>query len=412
MEIETHRGEVVLAAEGDAVLLGGDPAAVQLVVRELERLTGPGARRLKGAAADSTSALATVWGLHASAAEYVRFSPEAMQRLRELGRIPSSSNTGYFRSFVRDGRLFAGNLDWAPVDVNPTQALMVQQAALAFALRAAIRDVAEAVQRVEGKVDILVNMVRAERAGQVLADQRRLRRQLDLAETWGSVSDTDWAAIAAIGQGIEQLIEMTRSYLRTMLDDDAAVLVRSRVEELSELERGYLREQLALLVISEDNLALWQRLRLIRITGSEPNHIASVTEDARRALDEHQHADEQLLSDLRTRVDSLSRRTGFEGLAIRKKHELAAREERVLEVLSWFAAQRSMDWVLHDHQEMPGLAESVGLAKAELTHRLKSLRGVARRDRDGADAATAAAHPEIGAATEDPDSDEDNRPTS
>ena len=366
--------EIVLAQDGNALMIGGPPSAVAGVVRELERIAGPNAQKIGKAAADAASVLSMLWS-SAQTTEYVRLSPSAMAKLKEYGAIPSAEGSGFFRSFVKDGAKFAGNLDWAPADFNPTQALMVQQAALAFALRAAIRDVAAAVERVEGKVDVLVSLVRAERVGQVLADQRRLRRHLDLYESTGQLSETDWVAIATIGQGIEQAIEMTRAYVRLLLeDDDSKVLVKSRLEALEELEDRYLREQLALLALSEDNLALWQRLRLIRMSVAEPDHMPGVVQDAKRSIEEHQRADEELLDALRARVDELCKRTGLEGLAVRKKGELAARESSVRDTLAWFAAQRSMDWKLDPNAAMPSLKESLSTAKREATSRLRSLR--------------------------------------
>ncbi len=84
---------------------------------------------------------------------------------REHGAIPIED--GFFRSFVRSGPLrnspFAGHLDWKPVELGPEQALAMQTMVVYLALRAAINDLTAAVERVEGKLDKLVTLARAER---------------------------------------------------------------------------------------------------------------------------------------------------------------------------------------------------------------------------------------------------------
>ncbi len=166
--------EVVVA--GNGIVVQGDPSAVTAFVdAAMDVVPSTRPRRVL---ADGLAVAGSVAAFRQTYREYFEFSPRALALLKEHGAIPTED--GYFRSFVRSGPKgnspFAGHLDWRQIDLGPEQALAVQTAVATLALRAAIAEVAEAVERVEGKVDTLVSLARAERLGHVLGDRPRRAR--------------------------------------------------------------------------------------------------------------------------------------------------------------------------------------------------------------------------------------------
>lgn len=146
--------ELVLVADDDGLLVSGPPADVETLVAAMTQAAGPGVAA-SGIApvADLAAAAGSIAAFAVTACEYVRHTESSRAAIREHGLIPGEGK-GVFRSFVRtEGGQFAKNLDWTKVDVGPERALSLQVAAVALALRIAIKEVQAAVERVEGKVD-------------------------------------------------------------------------------------------------------------------------------------------------------------------------------------------------------------------------------------------------------------------
>ena len=216
--------------------------------------------------------------------EYFEFSERALKLLKEHGAIPTKD--GYFRSFVHNGKALAGHLDWKPVNLGPEQALSLQAAAGQLALRAAIKEVTVALERIEGKIDKLADLAEAERLGAVVADRATLQPLVERVRSSGKLSSTDWSTVASLGPWIARDVETLRAYiLRQLKDVKDSSLVRSRAGEAEELTDRLLKESLALLVVAEQNYALWQELRLAHAVNHEPAATASVTSDIRDQLE-------------------------------------------------------------------------------------------------------------------------------
>ena len=203
--------------------------------------------------------------------------------LKENGTIATGDGT--YWGFVRDAEHFAGNLDWKSVNLGPEQALGLQAVAAQLALRAAIKEVMVALERIEGKIDKLAALADAERLGAVVADRATLQPLVDRVRSSGKLSSTDWATVAPLGPLIARDIETLRTYiLRQLKDVRASSFVRIRAGEAEELTDRLLKESLALLVVAEQNYALWQELRLAHAVNHEPIAMADVTSDIHRQL--------------------------------------------------------------------------------------------------------------------------------
>ena len=164
------------------MLISGGAPAVDALVR---RLTTPEPGQPSSLVpTDATDALAVFSSGFAdgattlpSAAQYFQHTPRSLALLAEHG--PIGTENGAFRSFVHNGTGFAGNLDWQPADLGSQRALVMQTTAIGMALRLAVKEVSDAVARVEGQVDRLVGMFRSERLGDAVGDHRTLEAMVE-----------------------------------------------------------------------------------------------------------------------------------------------------------------------------------------------------------------------------------------
>lgn len=149
------------------MIVEGSPTAVSAFVDRMLDATEEVGGRSRHFVADGVQVAANILAFRQTHREYVEFSERAGKLLKEHGAI--ATKDGYYRSFVHNGKAFAGNLDWKPVHLGPEQALSLQAAAGQLALRAAIKEVTVALERIEGKIDKLAGLAEAERLGAVAA---------------------------------------------------------------------------------------------------------------------------------------------------------------------------------------------------------------------------------------------------
>lgn len=346
-------------------MLAGDRSAIDAFVGSLTKSGGP-SNSVRRAAVDVAQAGATVASLVASSGEYVRLSERTMSELAKHGPA-AAGDSGYFSGVIRkaDGSI-TSHIEWSPANLDPMQALALQQLATTMALRMAIEEVAQAVARVEGKVNDLVDLVKSERLGYAIADHRFLAELIERVDAGGDVSDIDWSTIAHLGADIGRDIEAIRAYIRLRLaDEKERRSTRSRAERLEELAESKLEVVLAALVLAEHNLATWQRLRIARHATHEPSRLTEVTKSAEKHLTLQQAADQELVTDLENAIDALTESRGLEGLSVTKRKQLIERAEEANDVVDWFAGERMLEVTDSDVQQ-PGFKQSVN----ELSNRI------------------------------------------
>ncbi len=349
---------VELVTMDGGVLVQGSPTAVTAVVDQMLETTAQAGRRSRLHFADALMGVATTVAFRQSHREYIEFSGRARALLTQRGVIPTDD--GYYRSFVRLGGQFAGNLDWKPVSLVPEQALVLQTAVAQLALRAAIRDVVTAIERVEGKVDRLVELARAERLGAAQGDYLTLRPLVEQARSRGEISRTDWSTVAALGPLISRDIESLRVYVHRQLKDvKRSPLARIRAGAAEELADELLKESVALLVLVEQNYAWWQALRLAHAATHEPAVLQRTGGDIRHQLAVLTAADQRLLNALNEAIGLLLAPTGFEGFAPLQKRRLCEYGLELAEVAAWFSDQRHLDLEIGEPAEYPDLIESL-----------------------------------------------------
>jgi hypothetical protein len=313
------------------MIVEGSPTTVSAFVDQMLDATKEVGGRSRHFVADGVQVAANISAFRQTHREYFEFSERARKLLKEHGAI--TIKDGYYRSFVHNGR-FAGNLDWKSVHLGPEQALSLQAAAGQLALRAAIKEVTVALERIEGKIDKLADLAEAERLGAVAAD---------------------WATL----QPLVGRVSLRAYILRQLKDVKDSSLVRSRAREAEDLTDRLLRESIALLVVAEQNYALWQELRLAHAVNHEPPATAAVTSDIHQQLAALTQADQGLVNMLQDVADRLTSPTGYEGLAPLQKRRLRKHVGRLDEMGRWFCEQRHLDDRPTERPELARMPESL-----------------------------------------------------
>src|SRR6185369_6209421 len=208
-------GELTVYVAEDGLLCVGDRTVVDTYIAALQRKAG---RSLSDLAIDRQSLLdigaaaSALEALHATGGEYFQMSPSSLENFKNLGVVPGAD--GYFKGTVRsaNGQFFA-NLDFQQVSLAPTRAISIQLAVATASLRAAMKDVERAVERVEGKVDDLAARAHAATLGDVLGSHRLLRQHVATLDETGVLPETTWQSVAALGPQIAIGIEKLRQFL-------------------------------------------------------------------------------------------------------------------------------------------------------------------------------------------------------
>lgn len=113
----------------------------------------------------------------------------------------------------------------------------------------------------------------------------------------GALPTADWESIASLGPALEVGIERLREHAkRTVAGFDALKPVQDRASYLKNaVGDKRLGETLQLLVIAEQSLYLWQKMRIERVRVTEPEYLQTVVQSARALLLEHFERDGDLL---------------------------------------------------------------------------------------------------------------------
>jgi len=336
-------GKVEIVASDRGLLVQGPSSLVTAFVKRVTAVATESHGRVTLLAADG---LAVAGGLASEVkthGEYFEFSPQALQYLREHGAIPSTD--GHFHPFVKsNGGQFVGNLKWKPVDLRPEQALAFQTATSQLALRAAVKELAAAIERVEGKVDKLISLTRAERLGSAMGDRGTLQSLAEHTRERGRISATDWSTVGSLGALIPRDIAALRAYVMDQAKDlESKAFARTRSSELKNLTDDLLRESLDLLLVVEQNYMLWQEIRVAQVATNEPDALADAISDVRTQLEAITLEDQWMIDAVRTAASKLLRPTGWEGFLPIERSRLRKRAVELDEIIGEFSEQRHLD---------------------------------------------------------------------
>jgi hypothetical protein len=336
--------EVEIALQPEGLLVGGDPKAVEAYLSRLRTVAGKTMRVVgvdKTSVSNTAGLLAGAAAFMADSGKFVQLHPDSVNALRVGNWIPGTE--GFYRMMTRgaDG-LFLEQLQWRPAPIAPPQMMAVQLLATQMALKAAIAEVEQAVRRVEGKVESLLQLADASRAGDVLGNHVSITRAVRFYDKHGALPDADWDALAGLGPALNVTVEQLRNHVGRLLESfDPDLGVQDRAERLRRaVDDGRLGETLSLLIVAEDSLYQWQRLRLARVEAKEPEHLQRVVDDARELLAHQLGEDGGLYRKAKELLDEFARPEAMEGFRFIAVRELAKQRNKLREELDQFAEAR------------------------------------------------------------------------
>ncbi|ETT28835.1 hypothetical protein RAJCM14343_5319 [Rhodococcus aetherivorans] len=230
----------------------------------------------------------------------------AMQR--QFAAKATAGTTVTFHRMVRDagtGKI----LSHARIAPPPAAAAFGPAAAalagLEMAIAAQFDRIDEHLDRIEDSVDEILRLASAQRLGDVYGHHRLLTRRVQALTDGAALTATDWSSIAALGADLEVGVERLRFHAQKLLDalDDKAS-PGTRADQLADvLRKGRLLETLQLLIVAQQSLFLWQRLRLVQVQTIEPQHLPQTIVSARATLSDQYTADTDLAARLRQVLD-------------------------------------------------------------------------------------------------------------
>ena len=277
-------GELVISVTQEGLLVDGSPEVVMSYIDKIKATAG----HLVDTAGVTKGAVGSIAGLAVGAAsafaqngQFVQLSAKSMEAIRAGSLIPG--DPGFFRmTTAGSGGQFLQQLQWRPVSLGPTQMLSVQMIAVQMALKMAIAEVNESIERVEGKVESVLKLAEADRIGDVRGQYATVVRMTRNLDRTGVLPATDWDSVASLGPDLMVVVERLRAHIERTLDDfDSSKPVQERAEVLKRaVEQKSIGETLNLLILAEESLNNWQRLRVARVQDVEPQHRQQVLDDA------------------------------------------------------------------------------------------------------------------------------------
>lgn len=310
-------GDLDICVQAEGVLVAGDPTDIEAYV---ERIRGLAGNAVDVIGADKAS-LGNAAGLAAGAAsflgqsaKFVQLHPDSVKAIQKGQLIPGTD--GFYRMMTRGAdKKFVSQLQWKQANLTPTRMMSLQMVAVQLALRTAIAEVEQSVQRVEGKVEEVLRLAHANRAGDVLGDRVTIDRMVAYLDKHGSFSDADWDAIATIGPSLNRTVEQLRHHGdRTLKSFDPTKPIQDRAEFIVRaVEGNQLGETLSLLVVAQESLYKWQRLRLARVEATQPEHLQQVLDDARDMLTRQLAEDGALFQRARDILDAVAKTEAIDG---------------------------------------------------------------------------------------------------
>ena len=362
-EVDRQDGEVGFVRSGGIIVLDGPQETLdRLIAGDPALRAARPVRPTSATAIEALAALAPLMGLTGSGQTVFQLDA-AGQAMFDSGALTATGD-GFFRLFgqAADGR-FSGHGALKPMAMGPQQFATAELAMVTVALTAAIKEVQEAVERVEDKVDLLRDILDAERDGEIIGANRALRRRAEHLGFDSAMSDADWLAIDDVGVAVEQQIERLRSFIRKRLAaaEDEGRKISGRLDAVEHARD--VAETLALLVVAQDSLFLFQQMRVLRIKATQPQFASSAVDEARALLDQHTAEDADLVQRLRTLVDERVEVEALEVLHFRTASEIVRLAPDVDETLAWFANQRGLPYESFEVPPLPGAAEVVDEVK-------------------------------------------------
>ncbi|OBF12191.1 hypothetical protein A5730_04765 [Mycobacterium sp. ACS4054] len=333
----TDDDEVVVSFHDQGLLLGGDPAAVESYLTRLRAVGGQG-MRVAGIDGASLVArrLAGLASLLAESATYVELHRDAVDALRDGNLVPLTEGVFRMTTGADPG------LQWQPAVLGAEAMMSAQMLAVQVALKSAVAQVEDAVRRVEDKVEAVLEVARAQRAGDVLGNNLTISRMVDSLEKYGSLPDAYWDSVAVLGPALNVTVEQLRNHVRRILASfDHELPVQQRAGKLrNAFEDNRLGDALSLLVVAEESLHKWQRLNLARIESTQPEQLLRAIDEARELVDHHLREDIEIYESAKEILDRFATTAAIDGFRFRAVRELCRQRGALRDEFDRFAEAR------------------------------------------------------------------------
>ncbi len=335
--------EVTLFLDGGDLYVTGEASSIDLVLADLLGPDGSERRRSATRLADAGAVAAGVATLAMPAEELFRLTPEGLAKLAEHGA--QLTDGGALRGFVRgDAGRFAGDLSFEAVSFGAEQALAMQTAAVALALRSAIADVQAAVEAVDEKVCDIQKKVRAREVGEIVGTYRFLKRVVDSTRERGQLLEADWDQVAGARRDLEIAFESLRAYVTESINDieaeDSLPKRESAIKRI--VSNKGVAGSLRLILVAEQALHLLEYLRLERVRTTDPDQVPSALADAKRSLSAQRELDATLVQTAIAKIEAAKQVEPLEIHRVFSIPQLEKASARALDVMESFAnASRS-----------------------------------------------------------------------
>ncbi|WP_207547774.1 hypothetical protein [Mycobacterium mantenii] len=356
--------EVVVSFHDESLLLGGAPAAVEYYLTRLQAVAGPG---MRVAGIDSTSfanvasRLVGLAALLVDSGKYVQLHRECLDALKDGNLVPVGEGIFRMTTGVDAGQLLA-QLQWQPAVLGAEAMMSAQMVAVQVALKSAVAQVEDAVRRVEDKVESVLEVARAQRAGDVLGNNVTISRMVESLEKYGSLPDAYWDSVAALGPALNVTVEQLRNHVsRILASFDHALPVQARAEKLrNALTDNRFGETLSLLVVAEEALYKWQRLNLARIESTQPEQLLRAIDEARDLVERHRREDVDIYQNAKETLDRFAKTSAVDGFRFWAVRELAKHRSALGEELDRFAEARRHQVEAWEDFNIPNFLDAAG----------------------------------------------------
>ncbi len=358
----TADDEVVVSFHDEGLLLGGDPAAVESYLTRLRTAAGQAIRvaGIDGASlAAAANRFAGLTALLAESGTYVQLHRDSLDALRDGNLVPLSE--GIFRvvTGVDAGELRA-ILQWQPALVGPEAVISAQMIAVQMALKSAVAQVEDAVERVEDKGESVLEGARAQRAGDVLGTSLTISRMVESLDKYGSLPDAYWDSVAVLGPALNVTVEQLRNHVgRILASLDRGLPVQQRAGKLrNAINDNRLGDTLSLLVIAEEALHKWQRLSLARIESTQPEQLLRAIDEARELVQHHLREDIRIYREAKEVLDRFATSGAIDGFRFWAVRELVKQRDALRDELDRFAAARQHQAETWEDFHIPSLLDA------------------------------------------------------
>lgn len=382
MPTGTDTDEVVVSCHDEALLLGGEPAAVESYLTRLRATAGPAMRvtGIDGASLrNAASGLAGLATLLADTGKYVQLHRDSLSELKNGDLIPGGDGVFWLTTLADPGQLLAP-LQWRPAGLGPEAMVSAQMIAVQMALKSAVAQVEDAVRRVEDKVELVLEVARAQRAGDVLGNNLTISRMVDSLEKYGSLPDAYWDSVAALGPALNVSVEQLRNHVRRVLASlEHNRPVQQRAGKLrNAITDNRIGDALSLLVIAEESLHKWQRLNLARIESTQPEQLLRAIDEARELVDHHLREDIDIYRNAKEILDRFAKPEILDGFRFSSVRELVKQRRALRDELDSFAQARHQQVETWEDFHIPSVLDATLVildAAATTTNRVLAVVG-------------------------------------